>query len=568
MRQPVPLLKFWTPLALAAALVLLTAGCGGSGQESSGTPGSGGAAGGTSTSQAAGEAAGEGTSPETQGVSGDGSAEASGNNSGAAAGTSGAASPSGTAPQARKVSRSPVFSLPNALSATPVSLRLSAPEAGAVIHYTLDGPPPVAGRSPVYRAPLELKESTLVRALAVVAGQDPSAPVQGDYTIGEVWAAPGGSGEGRRTAPLGSLSQALEKSSALGNVPVRLRTGEFTESLDLTSAALVTGGYGPDFRRASGAYTLVTGLPRGQTSKREPGYALKTRGAVASAARFEGIHWQGPREEGYSAAYWATEGSAPTFVDCRFTGGSGAYSYGIMVTSGARPVVIGSLVDGGPGDASTGVSLDGAGLQVTSSLVVAGRSSLVNGTGASLTQSSLKASSTVFAGGKANINYGIAAYNSQDVVMEGCTLWGGEGNEAVGLFISQGRPRVTGSLIGAGGSKKSLGIHANYGASLPASLEATSFLGASGGLVFSADNRKAYALLDGEGRFKTPSGESLEGLRAPGGQAFPGVLGAPDFQTPTDLSLPPGLTQDRAEKDPRSRSRTNPWTPGAYELDK
>lgn len=66
----------------------------------------------------------------------------------------------------------------------PVTVRLTHPDAGAVLHYTLDGSVPGAA-APVYEKPLQITGPTTIRASAFKKGATKSITVQETYIVGE-----------------------------------------------------------------------------------------------------------------------------------------------------------------------------------------------------------------------------------------------------------------------------------------------------------------------------------------------------------------------------------------------
>ena len=66
--------------------------------------------------------------------------------------------------------------------ATTVSLVASS--ARATIHFTTDGSEPTP-RSPVFQTPLSIKETTIVRAIAIIPGMQPSGSITADFIRGE-----------------------------------------------------------------------------------------------------------------------------------------------------------------------------------------------------------------------------------------------------------------------------------------------------------------------------------------------------------------------------------------------
>ena len=73
------------------------------------------------------------------------------------------------------VSRSPRFSVGDALFFDAVTVELEAPSADAAVHLTVDGSPPSA-RSPRYERPFELRSTTRLQAIAIEPNRRPSPP--------------------------------------------------------------------------------------------------------------------------------------------------------------------------------------------------------------------------------------------------------------------------------------------------------------------------------------------------------------------------------------------------------
>ncbi len=78
----------------------------------------------------------------------------------------------------------PAFSIRGGNFARPVEVNLTQSEAGAAIHYTLDGTVP-ALTDPLYEKPIKLTGSATVRARAFKAGFTRSITVQETYIVGE-----------------------------------------------------------------------------------------------------------------------------------------------------------------------------------------------------------------------------------------------------------------------------------------------------------------------------------------------------------------------------------------------
>ena len=69
--------------------------------------------------------------------------------------------------------------------AGPVTVQMQAPVESATVYYTLDGADPTVGGQ-VYTAPLEVKETTVLRAVALRAGVPVSTVTTATYLVGEM----------------------------------------------------------------------------------------------------------------------------------------------------------------------------------------------------------------------------------------------------------------------------------------------------------------------------------------------------------------------------------------------
>lgn len=462
----------------------------------------------------------------------------------------------------------PAFVTPSAVSAGPVSVTLSVDQREAVIMYTTDGSNPSATRGSRYGGPFTLSASAIVKAMAFVPGGKSTAVVSSDYTVGELCVSPGASGDGRRTRPLGTLKDALAKAASMGIRTIKLSEGQLSGSYDLVSPMTVSGGWSRDFSSLTGKKTTITAADAsGTTTKKAPGYAVRISGSKMDAtARLERLVLRGA-DSGYTAGLVVSDGAAPVIVGCEAYGGFGSYGYGASVLTGAQPSFESCRLDGGEGATSYGLSVDGARATVVSSFLLAGSGS-VGGYGLSATDASVKVFSSVLAARAANVGYGAAFYNSKDSRLESCTLVGGSGKEATGVFISESDPAIENCIVAAYGSGKSYGIVANYGKSLPTRLNYTAFLGCAGGLFYNADVKASYASVNASGALVGADGKALASPNAQGCAVAAFELGAyPGFATPAGAALPNAKAlAGPSARDVLGKARSEPWTVGAYEL--
>jgi len=84
---------------------------------------------------------------------------------------------------------SPVFSDSGQLISAPMQLSMSSSDAGAEIHYTTDGSVPTL-ESHTYTEPLNIPETTTLRAVAFSAGQLPSKPTTATFIMDEAGSLP------------------------------------------------------------------------------------------------------------------------------------------------------------------------------------------------------------------------------------------------------------------------------------------------------------------------------------------------------------------------------------------
>jgi len=464
---------------------------------------------------------------------------------------------------------SPVLSGPaQGVYAAGVTVSASVSLAEARLVYTLDGSVPAPGKGKDYTGPVAIPSSAVLRVAAYVPGGKTSRAVSAEYTIGEVCAASGASGDGRRGAPMGDLAAALQKAVTLGLPVVKLASDStFQASLDIIAPVTLSGGWNRDFSARTGSHSVVVGHEFDGTTKKAPGYAVRVSGAKAtSAVRIERVELRGGPAS-YSAGLVVADGAAPSLVDCRAFGGEGSYGYGVAVLSGAAPIFRSCRLSGGDGATSYGLSVDSARATVASSFLLAGKGA-VGGYGLSATDAVVKASSTVLAGNASNVSYGAAFYNCKESSLASCTVVGGSGKESAGVFISASNPAIENCIVGAYGTVKSYGIMDNYGDSAPSRLSSVVFIGCSGGLYYDADTKLAYATVSASGALVAPDGTSPARPKTVSCSVADFTLSpADDYATPATAAMPAGksLSGDPAT-DIAGKSRTDPWTIGAYEL--
>ncbi len=464
---------------------------------------------------------------------------------------------------------SPVLSGPaQGVYAAGVTVSASVSLAEARLVYTLDGSVPAPGKGKDYTGPVAIPTSAVLRVAAYVPGGKTSRAVSAEYTIGEVCAASGASGDGRRGAPMGDLAAALQKAVSLGLPVVKLASGStFQASLDISAPVTLSGGWNRDFSARTGSHSVVVGREFDGTTKKAPGYALRISGAKAtSAVRIERVEFRGGPAS-YSAGLVVSDGAAPSIVDCRASGGDGSYSYGVAVLSGAAPSFRSCRLSGGEGATSYGLSVDSARATVASSFLLAGKGA-VGGYGLSATDAVVKASSSVLAGNASNVSYAAAFYNCKESSLQSCSVIGGSGKESAGVFISASNPAIENCVIGAYGTVKSYGVMDNYGDSAPSRLSSVVFIGCSGGLYYDADTKLAYATVSASGSLVAPDGTSPAKPKAVSCAVADFTLSpADDYATPATAAMPAGksLSGDAAT-DITGKNRTDPWTIGAYEL--
>ncbi|MFA6505174.1 MAG: right-handed parallel beta-helix repeat-containing protein [Treponemataceae bacterium] len=376
----------------------------------------------------------------------------------------------------------------------------------ALVSYTIDGSEPSATKGLRYSGSFAVSSSALVKAIAYIPGGKKSAVVSADFTIGEVCAAPASSGDGRRTAPLGSIIAAIAKARSLGISQVKIASGSFEESIEIDSPITLVGGFRGDFAAASGSRTVVRGKPVEKSIKKAPAYAIKVKGKAAdSKTRIERIEFRGP-EASYGAGILVTEDASPEFVDCASFGGDGSYGYGAVALASAAPLFRSCRLSGGGGATSYGLSVDGARATIEGSILSAGTGA-VGGYGLVATDAKVSVSASVIAANSANVGYGAAFYNSKGSRLERCTIVGGSGKDASGVFISASDPSIEKCVLWAAGSVKSYGITANYGESAPSLLSRSVFIGCAGGAYYDAQTKTAYSTFNA-GRLSTADGKT------------------------------------------------------------
>jgi hypothetical protein len=451
-----------------------------------------------------------------------------------------------------------------------VSVSLSCPTPEAKLVYTTDGSEPGPDNGKDYTGAFTITSSALLRVLAHVPKGN-AAPVQTwDFTLDEICVDGGGSGDGSRTRPLGSLAKAIENARSMGINTIKLGPDPLNESLAITEPFAILGGWDRSFAKKSGKRSVINGVAMQGNGKKNPGYGLKLSGTKVNDGRFELLEVHGG-ESGYSAGVFLTDKTAPTFTNCAFVGGQGTYGYGALINGGAAPGFLACDLSGGAGESSYGVAVDSARVSLTACVASAG-SGRVIGAGVNVTDGRISAVNSVLSGNGANSGYGLALYNSKGSKVESCTLWGGSGRDAIALFVSVGDPSVVSCILAAAGKKVSYGIYKNYGESTPAQLKSIAFAGCATGLYFDADTKSIYTGFDASGKLVTAAGKAGAKPVAEASSVEDFVLGdAPNCRTPTDAPdkiATGGLPASSGTTDVTGARRSEPWSIGAYEIDR
>jgi len=459
----------------------------------------------------------------------------------------------------------PVAKTAGGVYAGPVTVALEVAIKEALIVYTLDGTEPAVATAPRYDGPIQVKASAVLKSRAFVPGGKESSVVSTDYTIAEVCAAPGASGDGRRSAPFGSVQEAVEKAQKLGIRTVKLATGTFDESIEISAPVNLSGGWNTEYSAPAAERTRLRGRSSAASSKKAPAATLRVAGKGAgSALVVERLEMRGG-EATYSAGLVVADGASPEFKDCAAYGGFGSYGYGAVSLTGAAPVFRSTRLDGGEGATSYGLSVDSAEAVVLSSFLLAGTGT-VGGYGLAATDGKVAVSSSVLAGNAANVSYGAAFYNSKDARLENCTVAGGTGKDVSGVFISVSDPAIDNCIITANGTGKSYGITANFGESAPSRLSGNLFLGCAGALYWDVGTKTAYTGFTHTGRLAGKDGKPPAKPMGESNSKGTFALGpAPAYATPASASLPeapklPGAS----ETDILGKTRREPRKAGAY----
>lgn len=461
----------------------------------------------------------------------------------------------------------PLFSQASGVYASAVRVSIEANPKEAIIVYSTDGSSPTPNRGSRYTGPINVSSSAIIKAIAYLPEGRVSSVGSSDYTIAEICVAAGGKGDGTRSRPLGSIVEAMKKAQSLSIQEIKLAVGNYSEKLDILSQVSISGGWNTAFTAQGGQRSrIVSPEQDGRGSKQDPVYTIRIDGARQdSSVILSRLEICGP-EATYSTGILVSGNASPLIRDSEACAGFSSYGYGAMVLSGARPVFSFTKLHGGEGASSFGLSVDSATVTVKNSWLLAGTGT-VSGTGLSATDASVRVYSSVLAGNNANTVYGAALYNCKESRFEFCTIIGGTGREATGLFISEARPSISACIIASWGSVKSYGIVANYGNSSPALLENTVFLSSETGLYYDNDKKLPYTKTDSSGNLVSAGGQSLSAPVAVFCSKGNFVLGpAPDYRTPKNAGISAAKEGSAdASLDMDGRQRQTPWVPGAWQ---
>ncbi|MEI6385026.1 MAG: chitobiase/beta-hexosaminidase C-terminal domain-containing protein [Spirochaetota bacterium] len=459
----------------------------------------------------------------------------------------------------------PTFKTAGGVFAVSVQVAIDPPDLKeAQVNYTIDGSEPSAASGQRYTVPFSISKTTIVKARAFVVGGKVSPVVASEYDIGEICAAPGGKGDGRRGAPLGNVAAAISLADTLGIHTIKLATGAFTESFSIKSGGLsIKGGYKADFSADGAARTRISGIAGSASTKKAPAAAMVISGSDADATlHIEHIEFHGG-EASYSSGILIADKASPELLDCTSYGGSGSYGYGAVVAGSANPTFRLCRLDGAGGATSYGLAVDGATVSVVSSYLVAGTGT-VGGCGLQATDAKAFVASSVLAGNAANLSYGAAYYNSKGSRLENCTISGGTGSAVVAIFISASDPDIENCIIAAYGSAKSFGVQANYGESAPNAINGSVFLGCTGGYYNDVQSKATYLAFDATGHLVAADGKVPVKPKGEGNSRADFKLGN-GYETPATANMPAVATLAGASSaNILGKARTEPRKPGAW----
>lgn len=409
----------------------------------------------------------------------------------------------------------------SALQVGPVTVRTASLPPGTVVKYSLDGSDPAAGRT-FPSSGLSVTQSGRLRVWAAQPGGEASVS-EAVFTIGEVWAQPGASGDGSWGSPVATLEEALARASTLGVRRIRLSTGQWTLKTELQGTWELSGGWKAPGE--AGAASLLVGTKQSGSTQKDPSYTLKV--APNAKITLSNLEVRSPNSA-FGAAVLVDKDATLEVTRSRLVGGNGLYGYALRAVNAASVNVVDSFLYGGDGGSSFALSADKSTVKVLRSTLDAGTGNAVS-YGVTSTLSKLALISSVVWGGAANSSYAVGLYSSDGCVFQGSTLLGGRGASAWALYLSESEPEIVGCLIGSAGKGKSYGIFANYGKSQPKVLRSNAFFGSASGAFSGADLGAVSPEPDASGAFLDASGRALAGQKA-NVKAEPVLGPAPDYR--------------------------------------
>lgn len=402
----------------------------------------------------------------------------------------------------------PVFSIKSGISVNVQTVVLTCALKEALIIYTVDGSKPTSKNGKEYLSAIEVKESTIIRSFAYIPGGLESKVVEAEYTIGELFVSLLANGNGSKSQPLGSVKAALIKAKEIGITKIKLAQGVYNESFVIDFNVEIKGSYTSDFKSQSKTMSEIKAENAEKTAQNAPGYAIKIQGSsVDKKTKLENLKITGGDAQ-YAAGVFVTENASPYISNCVITGGFGSYSYGLRSLSNAKPEIVSSRINGGEGSTCFGVSADSAEITISRSYVDAG-SGKVAGYALAGTNARVRSASNVLVGNQANVSYGVALYSCQEARIEHCTISGGSGKDAYGVFVSVCNPVILNNIIQAKGKTKSFGIYENYGESSPTVVSGNVFLNCASGIYLDTDTKLAFTQCAPNGNFTTQDGNLL-----------------------------------------------------------
>jgi hypothetical protein len=357
---------------------------------------------------------------------------------------------------------------------------------------------------------IAIEKTQTVKVRAFEAELDPSDVTEAALNVTTIWVSQGGTGDGTKSDPFGSIQTGIDTASS--GYEVRVSAGTYNENVTLTSNVSLKGGYAVGFgSRDDPAVNL--GLGANTTQIQDPrttggalddpiAAVLATGTGVTNAAVVEGFYLLGKGGATSRAAALACKtGAAPTVRYNTLDATTAAFAPRGLFTSASSPIVSNCTIYGetgvrivsgssptitfcdipGVASGSKGIQIDSSTPTISNCSVAAGGGG-ANTRGVTLSSSNAVLVNTTIDGGSGGTTaYAFQVGDSSPKIIN-CTVIADSTTTAYGIAVSGVTSAITvqNSIITCTGAGTLRGINTITAGAIPTALDNNNFIGFAG----------------------------------------------------------------------------------------